>query len=327
MKLTVASEDYDRFAPIRDGRVKPEGIELNWLTLHVEEIFWRMIRHQEFDASELSLSGYILQRSQGIDDFVAIPVFPSRSFRHSAIYINANSGIERPEDLRGRRIGVPEYQMTAAVWARGLLSDDFGVKPQDLDWIQGGLEGSGRRPFVAVEPKGVRLQFAPDGKTLSQMVATGELDALISPRIPSTYVGNDGPVRQLFPQPWVAERDYFARTGIFPIMHTFAIRREVLEKDPWVAQTMFKALLEAKRQAYGALFDTTALRITLPFLVEHYESTVALMGEDYWSYGIEPNRQVIGTLMRYLVEQGMMPELLDIDSLFAKSTRAMRIGI
>jgi 4,5-dihydroxyphthalate decarboxylase len=327
MKLTIATGDYDRVAPLREGRIRPEGLELNWLTLRVEEIFWRMIRHREFDAAELSLSGYILQRSQGIDDFVAIPVFPSRTFRHSCIYVNADSGINRPEDLRGRRIGVPEYQMTAAVWARGLLADDYAVQAKELEWVQGGLENPGRTPFVPVEPEGVRLQFAPADATLSKMVASGELDALISPRVPSTFHENEGPVRQLFPKPWIVERDYFERTRIFPIMHTFVIRREILETDPWIAQTMFMALLEAKRLAQAALFDTTALRVTLPFLIEHASTTVELMGEDFWPYGIEANRPTISTLMRYLVEQGMMPELLDIDTLFAESTRAMRVGI
>jgi 4,5-dihydroxyphthalate decarboxylase len=327
MRLTIATGDYDRVAALREGRIRPERLELNWLTMRVDDIFWRMIRHREFDASELSLSGYILQRARGLDNFVAIPVFPSRTFRHSCIYVNAESGIERPEDLRGRRIGVPEYQMTAAVWARGLLTDEYGVQAKDMDWVQGGLEDPGRIPFEPVEPEGIRLQFAPSGATLSLMLESGELDAVISPRMPSTFRVSGGPVRRLFPEPWVVEREYYKRTRIFPIMHTFVIRREILDADPWIAQTLFMAFLEAKQLAQAALFDTTVLRVTLPFLIEHATSTVNLMGEDFWPYGIEANRPVIETLMRYLVEQGMIKEPLDIDSLFAESTRAMRIGI
>jgi 4,5-dihydroxyphthalate decarboxylase len=327
LPVTVSTAIYDRVAALRDGRIRPEGVELTWLDLRVEEIFWRMLQHSEFDVAEISLSGYTLQRARGVDDFVAIPVFLSRTFRHECIYVNAAAGIERPEDLAGRTMGVPEYQMTAAVWSRGLLSDEYGVKPGDLDWIQGGLEQPGRVPFVPVEPEGVRLRFPDEGKTLATMLAEGELDVLISPRTPSTFDDGTGRVVRLFPQPWVAEREYFARTGIFPIMHTVAIRRELLEANPWLAVTLFKAFHEAKNVAMAALRDTTALPLTLPFLLEHAATTAELMGDDFWAYGIEPNRAVIETLMRYLVEQRMIDEPLPVESLFAPTTHRMRLGI
>jgi 4,5-dihydroxyphthalate decarboxylase len=327
MHLTVATAIYDRVAALRDGRIRPEGLELTWLDLRVEEIFWRMLRQHEFDVAEISLSGYALQRARGVDDFVAIPVFLSRTFRHAGIYVNAAAGIERPEDLRGRRIGVPEYQMTAAVWTRGLLSDDYGIRPEELTWTQGGLEQPGRVPFEPVEPAGVDLSFAPGGKTLAAMLAEGELDALISPRVPSCFVDGTGRVRRLFHEPWVVERDYYARTGIFPIMHTVAIRRDLLAANPWLAVTLFKGFLEAKKIAVQALSDTTALPLTLPFLLEHAATTTDLMGQDFWPYGIEENRLVLETLLRYLVEQGMTATVPSVDELFAESTHHMRLGI
>lgn len=328
MHLTVATALYDRIAALRDGRVRPEGIELEWLTLRVEEIFWRMMRHYEFDLSEISLSGYVLQRSRGVERLIAIPVFLSRTFRHSSLYVGADSGIERPEDLTGRRIGVPEYQITAAVWVRGILADEHGVRAQDCEWIQGGLEQPGRVPFEPVEPSGVSLEFAPPGKTLAGMLAAGELDALISPRTPSNFAEDgSGAVRRLFPEPWAAERDYYARTGIFPIMHTVALRQDVFERDRWIAASLFKGFLEAKRLAMEALVDTTAVPVSLPFLLEHARSTVELMGEDFWPYGIEQNRLVLETFARYLAEQGLVDEAPPIESWFAEPTRQMRLGI
>jgi 4,5-dihydroxyphthalate decarboxylase len=318
--LTVATGRYDRTAALREGRIRPEGLDLTWLTLNVEQIFWRMMRHREFDASEMSFSGYTIRRSRGQDDFVAIPVFLSRSFRHSAVYVNPRSGIKRPEDLAGGRIGMPEYQMTAAVWARGMLEDDYGVAVDEVRWVQGGLEQPGRRPFEPVEPEGISLEFAPEGRTLGTMLADGELDALISPRVPSVY--ESGAVTRLFENPWEAERDYYDRTGIFPIMHTVAIKREIVDANPWIAQTLSNAFLAAKREADAALADTTVLTVGLPFLVQHVRETAALMGEDFWPYGVEPNRTTIEAFLRYAERQGLLASPIEIDDLFPASTRA-----
>jgi 4,5-dihydroxyphthalate decarboxylase len=295
--------------------------------MRAEELFWRMIRYHEFDVSEMSLSGYVLQRARGLEDFVAIPVFLSRAFRHACFYINTESGIVEPSDLKGRKIGVPEYQITAAVWARGILSDDYGVTAQDMDWYQGGLENPGRVPFEPVEPEGVRLQFPPPAKTLSGMIASGELDALISPREPSTFQNGAGTVRRLFPEPWTDEKKYFERTGIFPIMHVVVIRRALLDENPWIAQELYKGFLESKRLAMEDLLDPAAVPASLPFLTENINATIDLMGKDFWPYGIEANRVGLETFVRYLVEQGMIKEAIPVEELFAESTRRMRLGI
>jgi 4,5-dihydroxyphthalate decarboxylase len=317
--LTVATGRYDRTAALRERRIRPEGLDLTWLTLNVEQIFWRMMRHMEFDVSEMSASGYVIRRSRGVDDLMAIPVFLSRSFRHSALYVSPHAGIRRPEDLAGRRIGVPEYQMTASVWVRGMLEDDYGVAASDVQWVQGGLEQPGRRPFEPVEPPGISLEFAPDGKTLGAMLADGELDALISPRVPSVY--ENGAVERLFPNPWEAERDYYNRSGIFPIMHTVAIKRAIVDAHPWIPQTLSNAFLAAKQEADAALRDTTVLPVGLPFLVQHVQETVALMGEDFWPYGVEPNRKTLEALLRYLERQGLLTNPIGVDDLFPASTR------
>lgn len=320
LPVTIAVSRTDRTAALLDGRIHAEGLDINWLPLNVEQIFWRMMRHREFDASELSLSGYVVRRMRGLDDFVAIPVFLSRSFRHSMIYINSKAGIERPEDLAGRRIGLPEYQMTAAVWARGILEDEYGVRAEDIDWVQGGLEQPGRRPFEPVEPSGIRLSFARSDGALAQMLADGEIDALLSPRTPSTYGRPDGRVRRLWPDTWAVERDYFRRTRLFPIMHLVGIKREIVDQNPWVPQTLVNAFTAAKRLAEADLRETVALPIALPFLVQHAEETIELMGDDYWPYGVEANRANLEAFLRYSHRQGLIPSQPKIEDLFPAST-------
>jgi len=320
LKLTVAAGRYDRVAALRDGRVRPEGVDINWLDLKVEEIFWRMFRHREFDASELSLSAYVVRRGRGVHDLVAIPVFLSRSFRHNIIYVNADAGIERPEDLAGRRVGVPEYQMTAAVWVRGMLEDDHGVRPEDVEWWQGGLEQWGRKPQEPVHPTGVTINETPEGSTLAAMVASGELDALISPRVPSTAAAGSRTVRRLFRDPEPAERDYYERTKIFPIMHTFGIRSELVDENPWLPQSLVKAFAAAKSLALEDLRDTTVHHVSLPFLDSHVANTEASMGRDFWPYGLEKNRATIGTFLRYASRQQLIPEPIAPESLFPEST-------
>jgi 4,5-dihydroxyphthalate decarboxylase len=323
LRMTIALGRYDRTTALLDGRVRPEGLDVTWLPLNVEQIFWRMFRHREFDASEISMSALLVRLGRGETDLVPIPVFLSRMFRHSSIYLNAAAGINRPEDLVGRRIGVPEYQMTAAVWARGLLEDDFGVAPESMEWVQGGVEQPGRRPQEPVNPPGVRMSFAPDGATLGAMLVAGELDALISPRVPSVFQRPDGSVRRLFPEPGVAEREYYRRHGIFPIMHTVAIKRSILEENPWVAQTLNQAFIAAKQLADADLRETAAQPIGLPFIMEHVGETVKLMGEDFWPYGLEANRKTLEALGRYAHRQGLIPQPPVFDELFPPSTLAV----
>jgi 4,5-dihydroxyphthalate decarboxylase len=318
--LTLACEDYDRTRPLKDGRIKPEGIELNYLVLSVEEIFWRMMKYEEFDASELSMGAFLTAAAQGRRPFIAIPVFPSRTFRHRCIFINTTSGIERPEDLRGKRMGVPEYSMTAAVWLRGLFQHEYGVPPEEIDWVQAGEEHPGRKDRVDFEmPAGVRMVSRPD-TTLNAMIESGEIDAMMSPRMPTCFLKGSPRVRRLFPNYKQAEMEYFRKTGLFPIMHVMVIRRAIYDAHPWMAQSLYKGFCAAKDLCMKELYDTNVLRVSLPWTSAEYEETRALMTADYWPYGIAPNRANLETLHSYLYEQGLIKQRLNLDELFAHET-------
>jgi 4,5-dihydroxyphthalate decarboxylase len=320
IQLTLACEDYDRTRPIKDRRIKPEGIDLNYLVMSVEEIFWRMMKYEEFDISELSMGAFLTAAARGRRPFVAIPVFPSRTFRHRCIFINTASGIRGPEELRGKRMGVPEYSMTAAVWLRGLFQHEYGIPPSEIQWIQAGEEQPGRKDRVDFEmPPGVRLESKND-RTLNEMIASGEIDAMMSPRMPSCFLEGAPNVRRLFPNYRQAEMKYFVKTGLFPIMHVIVIKRAIYEKDPWVAQTVYKAFCEAKDLCMRELYDTNILRVSLPWTSAEYEDTCDLMTADYWPYGLTSNRQNLETLHGYLYEQGLIKQRLHLDELFARET-------
>jgi 4,5-dihydroxyphthalate decarboxylase len=321
LQLTVACGDYDRTKALVDGSVQPEGIRINYLPLQAEEIFWRMGGHKEFDASEMSLSNQITMVSRGNAPLVAIPVFPSRFFRHSCIFINTDSGIKKPEDFIGKKIGAPEYSITAAVWIRGMLQDDYGVKTRDMQWLVGGQEDPGRKERVALKlPPEIKVNpIAPD-KTLNGMLESGEIDALISARAPSCFVKGSPKVRRLFPNYKEVEMDYYRRTKIFPIMHVLVIRRDVYERHPWVARSLFKAFCDAKDRAIQAMHITNTLACTLPWQFAEIEILKQLFGSDWWPYGLEPNRHVLETLIRYMGEQGLLDRTLNVEELFAPST-------
>jgi 4,5-dihydroxyphthalate decarboxylase len=320
IQLTLACEDYDRTRPIKDRRIKPEGIELNYLVMSVEEIFWRMMKYEEFDISELSMGAFLTAAARGRRPFVAIPVFPSRTFRHRCIFINTASGIRGPEELRGKRMGVPEYSMTAAVWLRGLFQHEYGIPPSEIHWIQAGEEQPGRKDRVDFEmPPGVRLESKND-RTLNEMIASGEIDAMMSPRMPSCFLEGAPNVRRLFSNYRQEEMKYFAKTGLFPIMHVIVIKRAIYEKDPWVAQTVYKAFCEAKDLCMRELYDTNILRVSLPWTSAEYEDTCDLMTADYWPYGLTSNRKNLETLHGYLYEQGLIKQRLHLDELFARET-------
>lgn len=320
LHLTLACEDYDRTRPVKDGIVKPEGIELNYLVMPVEEIFWRMMKYEEFDVSELSMGAFLTAASRGRRPFVAIPVFPSRTFRHRCIFVNTDSGVKRVEDLRGKRMGVPEYSMTAAVWLRGLFQHEYGVQPSEIHWIQAGEEHPGRKDRVDFEmPPGVRLESRPD-TTLNAMIESGEVDAMMSPRMPTCFLQGSPRVKRLFPNYRQAEMDYFEKTGMFPIMHVLVIKGAIYDKEPWVAQTLYKAFCEAKEICMRDLYDTNILRVSLPWTSAEYEDTRDLMTADYWPYGLEPNRANLETLHGYLLEQGLIHHRLNLDELFASET-------
>lgn len=321
LSLTLACPPYDRVQALLNGAVVPEGIELNILPLEVEEVFWRQLKNGEFDASESSLSTYTMLRAKGDDRFIAIPAFPSRFFRHSCIFINTNKEIKKPEDLKGKKVGVPEYQMTAPVWQRGIMSDEFGVNPSDISWCSGGQEEPGRVDKVTMAfPPGVHLEQIPKDKTLSKMLDEGEIDALFTARAPSCFQNKSPNVARLFPNFREVEESYFQRTGIFPIMHTFIIKRDIYEAHRWVAMSLFKALRQAKDWAVNNFNITSALYTTLPWLTDEVERTKLALGVDFWPYGIEPNRKTLETFLRYHYEQGLSNRKMTIEELFAKET-------
>lgn len=318
LRLSLACWNYDRTRGLLEGRIPVDGIDLTYLNLPVEETFFRMLRHHEFDAAEMSLSSYVLSLFADDPPFIAIPVFPSRFFRHSCIYINRNSGIHEPKDLIGKRVGTPEYQMTAGVWIRGILSDEYSVPVSSTNYFNGGEEEPGRPEKLKLSlPSEIHLESIPADKTLSGMLDSGEIDALYTARMPSTFLRGSGTVKRLFEDYPAVEREYYHRTKIFPIMHTVVIRRDVYEKHPWVAQSLYKAFVYAQREVYQELYQTAALKFMLPWLIRHVEDTRTLMGQDFWPYGFEPNVLPLTTFLRYSHEQGLAKRRLKPQELFA----------
>ena len=321
LPLTLACWDYDRTRPLMDNRVKLDGIDLTYLNLVIEEIFFRQMRHQEFDASELSFSSFLVSMFEDDPPFIAIPIFPSRSFRHSGIYINADAGIREPRDLAGKRIGCAEYQLTANVWIRGILKDEYGVKPSSFTTVIGGLEEAGRVEKAAVSlPPEITIERIGPAQTLSAMLDAGEIDALFTPRAPSSFLRGTGRVRRLFEDTYAAEREYYERTKIFPIMHVVVIRRDVYRRHRWVAQSLYKGFTQAQRMAYEDLHQTAALKVMLPWLIRHVADTEKIMGRDFWAYGYAPNVGAIETLLRYHYEQGLSRRQLKAGEIFAPET-------
>jgi len=307
LKLTVACGRYDRTQPLIDGRVEPEGVDLTFIPLRPGETFWRMLNHGEFDASEMSLSSYSILRSEGDARFIAIPVFPSRVFRHSAIYLRADSRIETPQDLKGRRVGVGDYQMTAAVWVRGLLAHEYDVMPGDIEWVTG-------RPVRAVrKPEGVRMVSMPPDTTLEEMLERGEIDALASVMIPK---GLGRSVRRMFRDFRTVEAAYFEKTGIFPIMHTFVLKTALYEKNPWLATSFYRAFSRARDIAYRMIYDTDALAVGLPWVIDELEAAHRIFGPQIWDYSIEGSRPTLEALVAYLDEQGLSRRRMCVEELF-----------
>jgi 4,5-dihydroxyphthalate decarboxylase len=322
LPITIATWDYDRVRPLVDGRVRVEGCDVNYITMPVEECFERAYFHGEFEVAEIGFSPYLIALSRGTPPYVAVPAFLSRMFRHSAVYIRSDRGVTGPADLKGKRVGVPEYQMSAVLWFRGYLQDEFGIAAKDLNWVQGGLENPGRREkFPLNLPPGFPLEAAPEGQSLSQMLADGALDAVMAARRPSCFVAGHSKVRRLFPDYRAAERDYFRKSGIFPIMHAVGVRRDVLERHPWLAASVYKAFAQAKRLADAEFAETTALKIGLPWVNAEFDETRALMGDDFWSYGLnDANRKTLAAMARYSYEQGLAVRLLTVEEMFADST-------
>nr|MBF8185477.1 ABC transporter substrate-binding protein [Nonomuraea cypriaca] len=314
--LTLACGDYDRTRALEDGSIRPDGIDLTYLRLPVEETFFRMLRHREFDVAEMSLSTYVATLDAETPPFVALPVFTSRMFRHGGIYLNADAGIDKPSDLCGKRVGNPEFQLTAGVWIRGILAEHHGVPLDSVTYVSGGQESPGRIEKGRVETP-FRMETAPPGRTLADMLANGEIDALYTPRVPSPFQRRDPRVKRLFPDVVGAEHAYFAATGIFPIMHVVVIRRDVYERHRWVAQSLYKAFVAARDDAYGRIYDSSALRFMTPWLIQEIEQARDLLGADYWSYGVQANQHVLATFLRYHHEQGLSRRLREPEAIFA----------
>ncbi|HTX24100.1 MAG TPA: ABC transporter substrate-binding protein [Steroidobacteraceae bacterium] len=321
LELSIAIGDYDRTRPLIDGAVQIDGVNPLFLTLAPEEIFFRAFRHADFDVCELSLSSFALRTARADNPYVGVPVFPSRAFRHTAIVVRTDRGIRAPGDLKGRRIGTPEYQLTACVWARALLREEFGLSPSDVIWVRGGMEQPGRLEKIDLDlPASIRLESAPPDRTLSELLERGDIDGIVGPRLPSCFGAANAPVGWLFPDPTGAAMDYFRRTGIFPIMHLLGVRRALAERHPWVPATLAKAFEQAKSVAWRRLRDTSATKVMLPFIDEQVYAARRLLGEDPWPYGLEANRKTLETFLNHHHEQGLSPRPLGVEELFHPAT-------
>jgi len=320
LQLSVAIGDYDRTRPLIDGAVQIDGVNPIYMTLSPEEIFFRAFRNAEFDISELSLSSYLVKASKNESPYVAVPVFLSRAFRHTSIYVRTDR-IRRPQDLKGRRIGVPEYQLTAIVWARSILQEDYGVRPEDVTWVRGGIDTPGRPEKIKLQlPPNVKMENAPEGDTISAMLDRGDIDGFIAPRPPAGAAAKNPNVGWLFADPTAVAKEYFKRTGIFPIMHVVGVRKALAEQHTWLPGAVFKAFEQSKAIAVQKLADTSATKVTLPFVEEQLKAARDTMGEDYWSYGVAANRSTLDAFVRHHHVQGLSARQMSVDEIFHPAT-------
>jgi 4,5-dihydroxyphthalate decarboxylase len=318
LKLTLACWDYDRTRPLIDGHVQAEGIDLDIKVMRPREIFPRMLESREFDVSELSLGSYVSLKGRGNCPFVALPVALSKIFRHSCIYTRTDAGIRTPRDLRGKRVGTTQLGSTATIFMNGMMQHEYGVKLEDMQWFIGGLTTPTQRPLIPLNLKEkIKVAFLPPGETLERMLESAELDALFAIYIPSILQQGSPSIERLFPNYYELEQDYYRRTGIFPIMHTVAVRDDIYREHPWVARSIYRAFCAARDMAIDGLYDTDALRLSLPWLIHHIEETRRVMGKDFWAYGLEPNRATFEAIGQYVCEQGLSPRVVAIDEMFA----------
>jgi 4,5-dihydroxyphthalate decarboxylase len=319
LNLSVAVGPYDRTRPLMDGTVQIDGVDPTFMALSPEEIFFRALRHSEFDICELSLSSFTVKTAQGGGPYVGIPCFLSRAFRHNAIWVRTDR-IKKPADLKGKKIGVPEYQLTANVWARAILEDDFGVKPSDIHWVRGGIADADRPEKIKITlPNNVHMEDAPAGKSISALLAEGAIDGFIAPR-PPALPRNSPNVGWLFSDPVAAAQDYFKRTGVFPIMHILGLRRSIAEQHPWLPAALFKAFSRSKEVSLELLTDPSASKVTLPFMEERVAEARATMGDDFWSYGLAANRKTLEIFLKHHHAQGLSSRLVSPDELFHPGT-------
>ena len=314
--ITVAAGDYDRVRALREGRVGIAGCAVSYSTVTANELFVRNLKHQEFDVSEMSFSTYITHKSRNAHHYTAVPVFLSRAFRHSAIFVRSDR-VSSPTGLKGKRVGTPEYLTTMLVWLRGLLSDEYGIAPSDLHWRLGGVEQPSTKAGASDQVAGVEIENIPAGKTLSGMLADGEIDAIFSARPPSCFERGAPHVGRLFADTRAVEQAYYKKSGVYPLMHAVGIRNSLVEQHPWMARAVFDAFLKAKELAIADLQKLAAFSVTLPWVEAEFRATQAVLGKDIWPYGLEENRKAVETLCRYLHEQGFTARRMQVEELFA----------
>jgi 4,5-dihydroxyphthalate decarboxylase len=319
LQLSVAIGDYDRMRPLVDGLVQIDSVDAQFMLLDPEEIFFRAFRHADFDVCELSLSSYSVKTAAGTSPYIAVPVFPSRAFRHTSVYVRTDR-IKSPADLKGRRVGVPEYQLTANIWVRLFLEEDYGIRPSDITWVRGGYEHPGRIEKISLNlPDDVKVENARADATISDLLASGEIDAVIGPRAPSCFDRGHPNVGYLFADPQATATEWYRRTRLFPIMHTLGIRRTLVEKHSWLPVAIYKAFERSKAVALAKLSDTSATKVTLPFVEEQLGAARRLMGEDFWSYGLESNSEVLRRFLERHHAEGLSSRLLTPEELFHAS--------
>jgi len=315
--LTIGCGAYDRTWPLIAGLFRPEGFSLDWSILPPEQVFLRGMLGGEFDITEMSLSTYLLLRSRGNCRYIGLPLFVSRKFRHSALYVRTDAGVTTPEDLIGRRVGVPEYQLTANVWVRGLLSDEYGVSSDAIHWIIGGIDSPGREEKVPVTlPERFQTTRLPAGETLWEWLLAGKLDAIIAPRAPEAFAKGHPAIRRLFTDVPAAEKAYFRKTGLFPLMHLIGIRQDVLELHRELPAALTAAFEKAKEFAAHEMHQFAYDTSMLPWQESALRETQAVMGRDYWAYGTATNRRAIEAMARYSWEQGLTDRQLSVDEIF-----------
>ncbi|WP_133645689.1 4,5-dihydroxyphthalate decarboxylase [Paraburkholderia flava] len=326
LSLSLAVSDYDHVRDLVTGRVQPEGIDLLPSVLNVEEIFYRTTHFQEWDISEMSFGKFSSLRSQGDDRLVGLPIFPSRSFRQSSLYVRRDGPVQRAEDLRGKRIGIPEWAQTAAIYSRGWIAHSLGIPLSEIEWVQGGVNQAGRKEKVNVRvPEGVSYRPEPE-HSLTSLLLDGKIDAVLSARAPEPGRERAGEIVRLFPDFAGVEREYYEATRIFPIMHLIVLRRETFEKNRWIAGNLLKAFDEAKRNSLHRLSDITCSHFPLPWMPSRVADAQALFGEDIWPYGLEPNRTTLEAFLQFGYEQGVCHRLLKPEELFvAETLSAVRV--
>jgi 4,5-dihydroxyphthalate decarboxylase len=316
LQLSVAIGNYDRCRPLFDGEVQIDGVAPVFMKLSPEEIFFRAFRNAEFDICELSLSSSTLKISENNFPYVSIPVFLSRMFRHSAVYVRKDR-INSPQDLKNKKVGLPEYQLTANVWVRAFLNDDFGVAPEDISWVRGGISEPDRTEKIPLDlPKNIRLENAPAGKTISALLAEGEIDGYVAPRAPAVPRKDFRNIGWLFDDPQEAATEYYRKSKIFPIMHVVGVRRELVERHAWLPNSLFKAFSESKDLAIRRLEEMSACKITMPFVDERLQKDRILMGQDFWPYGVEKNKHVLSAFFAAHHVQGLSKRVIAIEEMF-----------